>query len=202
MPAEHDLLASELVRAVELLSDTFAAQSIRYALVGGLAVSMRSRPRFTQDVDVLLDVPQLKLPALLGALGHEGFAFDLPTVIREYVHDRLTTFWYANVRIDWLAPALPLYVRALTDAAVLPWTEGHALRVATPEGLILTKMVSFRPQDQIDIESLLIANRDSIDTDLIWREWSAVALGEESRTAWLEEAIGHLVLPSREQGGT
>jgi hypothetical protein len=37
MAAEHDLLESDLIRAVELLADTFAAQSIRYAVVGGLA---------------------------------------------------------------------------------------------------------------------------------------------------------------------
>ena len=42
----------------------------------------------------------------------------------------------------------------------MEWTEGHTVRVATAEGLILTKMVAFRPQDQIDIETLLTANRD------------------------------------------
>jgi hypothetical protein len=49
MPAEHELLADELIRAVELLADTFAARSIRYAIVGGLATLMRGRPRFTQE---------------------------------------------------------------------------------------------------------------------------------------------------------
>jgi hypothetical protein len=65
MAAEHEPLDNELVRSVELLADTFAAQSIRYAVVGGLATALRGRPRFTQDVDVLLDVPQIMLPALL-----------------------------------------------------------------------------------------------------------------------------------------
>ena len=69
----------------------------------------------------------------------------------------------------------------------------HPLKVASAEGLILTKMVAFRPQDQVDIETLLIANRDAIDLALIRREWGAVAEGEEVRTAWLEEAITRLV---------
>jgi hypothetical protein len=47
-------------------------------------------------------------------------------------------------------------------------------------------MVAFRPQDQADIETLLIANRDEIDVDYIRREWSPVAEGEEARTRWLE----------------
>jgi hypothetical protein len=195
MPAEHDLLANELIRAVELLGDVFAAKSIRYALVGGLATLMRGRPRFTQDVDVLLDVPQLALPGLLDELARLGFTFDMATVIREYVREHMTAFLFGSVRIDWLQPVLPLYARALAEASSLPWTEGHSLRVATAEGLILTKMVAFRPQDQVDIETLLIANRDEIDVGLIRQEWLAVAKGEEARTAWLENAITRLVPP-------
>ncbi len=193
MAAEHDPLADELIRAVELLAGVFTTRSIRYALVGGVATLLRVRPRFTQDVDVLLDVPQLVLPGLLEELAQRGFEFDPTTVIREFVRENLTALRFGSVRIDWLRPVLPLYARTLADAAVLPWTEGHAVRVATAEGLILTKLVSFRPQDQADIETLLVANRDELDVALIRREWSAVAQGEEARTAWLEDAIARLV---------
>jgi hypothetical protein len=116
-------------------------------------------------------------------------------VIREYVREHMTAFRFGSVRIDWLKPVLPLYARTLAEASSVPWTDGHPLRVATAEGLILTKMVSFRPQDQADIETLLIANRDEINVGLIRQEWSAVAAGEETRTAWLEDAIGRLVPP-------
>src|SRR5438094_4958935 len=107
MPAEHDLLADELIRAVELLADTFAAHSIRYALVGGLATLMRGRPRFTQDVDMLLEVPQVALPGLLDELARLGFMFDRAKVISEYVHEHMTTLRLGSVRIDWLKPVLP-----------------------------------------------------------------------------------------------
>lgn len=56
--------ADEFDRAVKLSCETFAARSIRYALVGGLAASLRGRPRFTKDVDFVVDVPQLILPSL------------------------------------------------------------------------------------------------------------------------------------------
>ena len=46
MPAENDLLADDLIRAVELLADVFAAKSIRYAVVGGLATLMRGTASF------------------------------------------------------------------------------------------------------------------------------------------------------------
>jgi hypothetical protein len=197
MPSDQEQLPAELVRAVELLADTFAARSIRYAIVGGLATLMRGRPRFTQDVDVLIDVPQLALPGLLDELARVGFTFDVPTVIREYVREHITVLRFGEIRVDWLKPVLPLYVTAITDASLLKWTDGHPIRVATAEGLIVTKMVAFRPQDQADIETLLVANRDSINVAAIRGEWSAVSKGEEARTAWLESAFARLV-PSRE----
>lgn len=190
MPSDPEPLAGDLITAVERLGAAFDARGIRYALLGGLATMLRGRPRFTQDVDVLLDVPQVALPGLLDDLLARGFSLDPQTVIREYVQHHMTAFRFGVVRIDWLKPVLPLYAHALAAATSLPWTEGHALRVLAPEGLIVTKMVAFRPQDQEDIRTLLAANRETIDVDLIRREWAAVSAGEDDRTRWLEAELG------------
>ena len=189
MPEPPDSLAGDLVAAVEILGEVFENRGVRYALLGGLATMLRGRPRFTQDVDVLLEVPQLALPGLLDELVARGFSLDRETVIRQFVEQHMTAFRYGVVRIDWLKPVLPLYSHALAAATKLPWGEKHALRVLTPEGLIVTKLVAFRPQDQEDIRTLLAANADEIDADLIRREWAAVAEGEEQRTTWLEAEL-------------
>ncbi len=175
------------------MAEAFDARSIRYALIGGLAFVLRGRPRFTQDVDFLLEVPQILLPGLLDDLIERGCTLDPPVVIKQFVREHVASFPFGRVRIDWLKPVLPLYSRTLADAAPLEWTEGHTVRVATAEGLILTKMVAFRPQDQIDIETLLTANRDRIDIDLIREEWSPFATTEPERTAWLEATIARRV---------
>jgi hypothetical protein len=193
MATDRGLFSDELDRAVEALSDAFAARSIRHALIGGLATAMRGRPRFTQDVDFLIDVPAIVLPALLDDVAARGFTLDQAVVIAEYVREHITAISFGAVRIDWLKPVLPFYSRALADATPMAWSEGHTVRVATAEGLILTKMVAFRPQDQIDIETLLTANRDTIDVDLIRAEWSPFADSEPERTSWLEAVIGKRV---------
>jgi hypothetical protein len=192
MAVENILLGNELIRSVELLADTLDKKSIHYALIGALAASIRGRPRFTRDVDLLVDVPQLQLPGLLEDLSRAGFDFDTSTVIKEYVQEHVTAMRFGSVRIDWLKPVLPLYARAIATATPQPWTTRHEVRVATAEALILTKMMSFRPQDQVDIEMLLVANRDETDVALIWREWSTVAQGEDQRTAWLTGALERL----------
>jgi hypothetical protein len=189
MLTDPEPLAGELVTAIDILREVFEARGIRYALLGGLATMLRGRPRFTQDVDVLLEVPQVAFPALLEDLACRGFSFDRDTVIRQFVQEHMTALRFGVVRIDWLKPVLPLYAHALAAATAIPWTNGHSLRVLAPEGLIVTKLVAFRPQDQEDIRTLLAANRDDIDADLIRSEWSSVSQGEEPRTAWLETEL-------------
>jgi hypothetical protein len=185
---------TDLVEVVRRLAVVFARRQVRHALIGGLAVGLRSRPRATKDADFIVNVPDLSFPGLLEELAGDGFEIDVMDVVRRWPVERFTAFNYGPVRIDWMQPVLPVYATVLNTAEVRAWM-GADLRVATAEGLILTKLIAFRPQDLADIETLLIANRDDIDVDLIRREWSAVAAGEAARTAWLEDAIARLVPP-------
>src|SRR5262249_32633272 len=93
----QDLLTG-LLQPVEAL-DHFR---LRYALIGGVAAGYRSRPRFTQDLDFLLDIPQLVLPGLLEDLRRRGFAFDPEAAMREWTQQHLTVLSFGGVRIDWL----------------------------------------------------------------------------------------------------
>jgi hypothetical protein len=54
--------ASRLERALEALVRTLNERGIRYAIVGGIALTQHARVRTTVDIDVLLVVPQLVLP--------------------------------------------------------------------------------------------------------------------------------------------
>jgi hypothetical protein len=183
---------TELAEAVRKLATVFDERQVQYALIGGLAVGLRSRPRATQDADFIVSVPALGFPGLLESLVGQGFQIDVMDAVRRWPVDRFLAFWCGRVRVDWLQPVLPLYSTALNTATAQPWLDSQ-VRVATAEGLILTKLVAFRPQDQADIETLLLANRDEIDLELIRREWSAVSAGEEERTVWLENAIARNV---------
>ena len=184
----------ELMEVVRRLAVVFERRQIQHVLIGGLAVGLRSRPRATKDADFILNVPALAFPGLLEELAGLGFQIDIPDAIQRWSTDRFLVLWCDEVRVDLMQPILPLYVNVLNSAEPKLWLEAK-IRVATAEGLIVTKMVAFRPQDQADIETLLNANRDNIDLNLIRREWSTVANGEEARTAWLENAIARLVPP-------
>lgn len=194
MDTDRQLFEEELNVALDALAEAFAHRSIRHALIGGLAIGLRGRPRLTQDIHFLVDIPEIALPGLLDDLVARGFSLEPAVVIKQYVQEHITAFSFGEVRIDWLKPVLPLYSRAIADASPLDWSEGHSIRVASVEGLILTKLVAFRTQDQMDIETLLTANRDTIDVQLIREEWSPFAATEAERTAWLEAVIAKRVV--------
>jgi hypothetical protein len=142
----------------------------------------------------LLDVPQLVLPGLLEDLHGRGFTFDTDTAIREWTREHLTSLSYRGVQIDWLKPVLPCYRLVIDTASPEVWL-GQSVRIATPAGLILTKLLAFRGQDQVDIENLLAANRGQLDLELIRREWQTLAPIEDPRWQRFEEMVARLHVP-------
>lgn len=180
----------DLVKAVSDIVVAFERRKAKYALIGGLAVGLRSRPRSTKDADFIVQVSALSLPSLLEDLTKVGFEIDLIPTIQRWSTDKLIVFYRGRVRIDWIQPITPLYGNVLNSAERKNWEDG-TLQVATTEGLILTKLLSFRPQDQVDIESLISANLN-LNVDLIHREWAIFASKEPSRTTWLNDALRRL----------
>lgn len=164
---------------------------IRYALIGGIAVGFRSRPRATVDLDFLLDIPQLILPALLEDLKKRGFKFDLRRTIQEWTQHHITMFRYGAVRIDWLKPVLPSY-RHVLDTSKEESLVDQSVSIASAEGLVLSKLIAFRPQDKADIASLLAANRDQIDLDWIRAEWKQLAESDDTRSKEFETMVASI----------
>jgi len=199
MPAEPLQLPQHLLAGLLQLVEALEQRRVNYALIGGIATSYRSRPRFTQDLDLLLQVPQLALPGLLDDLHARGFAFETETAIREWTREHLTVLSYHGVRVDWLKPVLPVYQHVIDRARPEAWL-GHSVRIAAAEGLILLKLLAFRSQDQVDIENLLAANQDQLDLDWILREWQSVAAPDDPRRKWFEDRVARFYLPSQEEG--
>src|SRR5205085_12679055 len=100
----------------------------------------------TQDIDFLLEVPQVVLPGLLDELRARGFEFDTETAIREWTREHLAVLSFHGIRIDWLKPVIPCYQHVLDRARPEAWL-GQSIRIASPEGLILMKLLAFRGLD-------------------------------------------------------
>lgn len=132
-----------------------------FALVGGLAVSLRAEPRMTRDIDLALAVDDdaAAEAVIRGLLGH-GYR-----VIQQLEQDQ--TGRLASVRVK--PPGQPRYgivvdllfassgiegevVGAAERLEVLP---GLHLPVATSAHLVALKILAGRRLDRVDVETLL-----------------------------------------------
>lgn len=181
-------LSVPLITALDILATTLPAYQVKYALIGGIATGLRSRVRTTDDIDVLLSVPQLQLPGLLEALIGAGFNCDVMSAIQEWNQHHFIAFAYQTVRIDWVKPLVPAYQHVL-ETALDEDRNGRILRVATAEGLILLKLIAARTQDYADIEALLAVNAGQLDLAWIEREWRTLFEIDDPRWLRYQNAI-------------
>lgn len=147
---------------------------IPYAVIGAHAVNTWIEPRFTADIDVTVELTSASTRELSSALEREGFALARahgaqlpsgPDFLRFTSRDRLVT-----VELQQTKTALQRRVieRARRDR--------DGVSVATPEDLLVLKLIADRPKDQVDL--LGLASRDGLDWAYIEeaaREWD---LGE------------------------
>lgn len=144
---------------------------VSYALVGGLAVSVRGEVRFTRDVDFAIDVrsdPDFeRLVGRLRALGYEVAA-----LVEHQTHGRLATVRLlsrSGVVVDLLGASCGLEPEIVARATPVDFGFERAVPVARAEDLLAMKVLSMtarRLQDRIDAGSLLSMNRE-LDLDAV-----------------------------------
>jgi len=181
-----------LRKAIEALVSTLNERGIRYAIIGGLATIQHTRVRATDDIDVLLTVPQLALPGLFEALQERGFTIDLVRNIREFCDGGITSVRFADVIVDLMQPMIPAYGHIL-DRAISTEMLGHQVRVSSAEGLIVMKLMAMRPQDEADIQELLAACGPALDMDYVRAELETFTEPDDPRRArldaWVRQAV-------------
>ena len=180
--------ADRLLQVMSEMVAAFANHGANYALIGGVAVTIRGRSRFTRDIDFLLDVPQVRLPALLDELAQRGFEFDLTAAIAAWHQGLLTMTWRGRIRVDWMRPVVPSY-QLILDLATEVEIDRQPTRVATSEGLILLKLSAWRTNDQEDIRALLAKHSGTLDLDWIRREFAQLSAPSDPAIAGFEEMV-------------
>lgn len=157
--SELSALENALRGAVEELR----ARGRRFALVGGLAVSVRAEVRFTRDVDLAVVV--------LDDADTEGLVFELrgkgyrPLASVEHeTQGRLATVRLLapqGVKVDLLTASSGIEHEVVEGATPVTLEGVGALPVASAEDLLSLKVLSMtdrRLQDRIDADRLVAVN--------------------------------------------
>ncbi|MBI1737470.1 MAG: hypothetical protein HYR51_20040 [Candidatus Rokubacteria bacterium] len=131
------------------------AGRVRYALAGGVAVSIYASPRATEDVDFLIAGDDLDTAvSVLSGLGFRvaGAPMDVAGG-RLRIHRLLKFEGAALLPVDLLIPQDPALGRLVDERSVVDW-EGEQVAIVTVDGLRTLKKLRGSAQDRADLEAL------------------------------------------------
>jgi len=148
---------------------TLDEAGVTYMVIGGQAVLVHGEPRLTADVDVTLGAGLDRLEevvALTRVMGLEALV-DPESFTRETMvlpcQDPAT-----EIRVDLILSTSPYEQEALGRVRTVS-LEGHPVRFASAEDLLIHKLIAGRPRDLEDARGVLLKNCD-VDLELV-RRW-------------------------------
>lgn len=152
MDVSHGII-DVLKRSASALKDN----GVPYCLAGGLAVSMLSRPRATEDVDLIVLVAEQERPFLESLIKRTFNVFQVRDIMRFstvsiwrfIINDTAAEF----VVLDLILAERAEYLKAIQNALILD-IDGVNVQVIAPDDLIEVKKLSGRPIDLMDIQAL------------------------------------------------
>jgi predicted nucleotidyltransferase len=135
------------------------ANHYRYAVIGGLALARWNVARYTHDVDIKVIVPNTDYPAVRTAIRR-----NFPELARPHAPENplIVAVSIQDVTVDFLL-ALPGYEELIIERAVCCDLGGFSAQICSAEDLIIQKAVAGRGKDWLDVEALLIEQRNRLD---------------------------------------
>ncbi len=140
----------------------FERLNIPYALIGGLAVGVHGIPRPTHDLDFTIAVSRDRLAEFFQAITELGY--DVPQEFTKGWVDQVAGMplvkarqWVEGKTIDVdIFIAESKFQKSLIQRRIKAEVEGQPAWIASPEDLILLKLIAGRPRDLGDIQDILL----------------------------------------------
>jgi predicted nucleotidyltransferase len=158
----NDPLQTTLIDAVDFLT----REGLSYALIGGMAASLRGQPRTTADVDLVVAADASPALDLIGQLDQSRFRplFDNVAEIVERSYILPLRHRTTGVKVD-MALGLSGFERSLIERAEQVDIAGTKVSVVIAEDLLVLKVLAGRPQDEQDARGIATAQSQRIDWD-------------------------------------
>jgi len=135
---------------IELLNKNKA----RYLIVGGYAFSFYAEPRFTKDIDILIEQSSENAKIILACIKDFGFS-DLDLTEKDFLESgQVIQLGVVPLRIDILTSIKGLDFQKLWENRVVGSYGNIDVNFISKKDLIRSKRKSGRKQDLADIEKL------------------------------------------------
>ncbi|GAB4404410.1 MAG: hypothetical protein OHK003_32310 [Anaerolineales bacterium] len=155
MGAKSDHL-EPLLDALDALQHLLSRFDNKGVIIGGAAVSLLGRARFTEDVDAVFLLSNEDLPRLLKMAKEEGIEPRIENVLEFARKSRVVLLKHTptDTSIDISLGALPFEEEMIERGNLHEVDDTLRLRLPTPEDLIIMKAVAHRPKDLEDIRTI------------------------------------------------
>jgi len=134
----------------------FKNSSGEFLIIGGIAVSLLTRPRTTQDIDVLSLQDDSQWQVFLKKGHRFGFEARIKDALDFARKNRVLLLRHikSGVNIDISFGFLPFEQESI-QRKVVHKIGTLLIPLPTPEDLIIMKMIAHRPQDMIDVKTIV-----------------------------------------------
>ena len=145
-----------LLEPLEALQRLLSRFGDRGVIIGGTAVSMLGRARFTEDVDAIFLLSIQDIPRLLEAAKEEGIEprIENATEFAKKSRVMLMRHVLSDTNIDISLGIMPFEQEMVERSVVHQIDEALQIRLPTPEDLIIMKAIAHRPKDLEDIRTI------------------------------------------------
>lgn len=180
MPEKDNL--NPLSPAIKSVSQLLKEDDVEGIIIGGLAVSLLGRPRFTNDIDlVILDLDD-RLPGFFEKLKKFGIEQRIEDAVDFARKSRVLLMRHmeSGINIDISMGIMP-FERESVSRRKIESAFGLEVPLPAPEDLIIFKAISRRPQDVEDIRAI-IARHPNLNEErilLVVREFADILESEE-----------------------
>ena len=129
--------------------------NVRYCVIGAFALAFHARPRYTKDIDILIEPTTDNANRLLIALNEFGFGSLNLTVEDFSTHGNIIQLGYEPVRIDILTSIKGLDFSDIWKSRNQGSYGTQTINYIDRQNLVRSKKLSNRPQDKTDLNLLL-----------------------------------------------
>jgi hypothetical protein len=147
--------------ALESVCQLLQQKDVHGMIIGGLAASLLGRPRFTNDIDlIILDLDD-RIPEFIRKLKSFGIEPRISDIEKFAIKSRvlLVRHTESGINIDISMGVLP-FERDAVGRRRAEFAHGLDIFLPTPEDLIIFKSISQRPIDIEDIRAILARHPD------------------------------------------
>ncbi len=127
---------------------------VRYCIIGSYALSFHARPRYTKDIDVLVDASPENAKNILTVLDKFGFG-SLNLRVEDFSEKgNIIQLGYEPVRIDIITSLKGIDFSDIWENRVQGPYGNQMVNFIDRQNLIKSKKISNRTQDRADLELL------------------------------------------------